>query len=172
MQFPAIGIRLRMLLLGILPAIFIFATVLWLNYSRMQSMLLSFSEEVLVERVRRIAGEFDCEGPAADQAAADAVAARLQADKREQQRAGWHPELFVIDREGRLIAATVATADLAGKPIADTETGLAETAGNAVGLGKGLRIREVTAIARQGQAIRMRAKAAKEQIGHMHGGSP
>jgi methyl-accepting chemotaxis protein WspA len=120
MQFPAIGIRLRMLLLGILPALFIFATVLWLNYSRMQSMLLSFSEEVLVERVRRIAGEFDCQGPAADQAAADAVAARLQADKREQQRAGWHPELFVIDREGRLIAATVATADLSGKLIADT----------------------------------------------------
>lgn len=120
MQFPAIGIRLRMLLLGILPALLIFATVLWLNYSRMQSMLLSFSEEVLVERVRRIAGEFDCQGPAADQAAADAVAARLQADKREQQRAGWHPELFVIDREGRLIAATVATADLSGKLIADT----------------------------------------------------
>ena len=120
MQFPAIGIRLRMLLLGILPALLIFATVLWLNYGRMQSTLLSCSEEVLVERVRRIAGELDRDALGGEPPAADAVATRLQIDKREQQQAGWHPELFVIDRDGRVVASTVATADLRGKPVADT----------------------------------------------------
>ena len=107
MQFPAIGIRLRMLLLGILPALLIFATVLWLNYGRMQSTLLSCSEEVLVERVRRIAGELDRDALGGEPPAADAVATRLQIDKREQQQAGWHPELFVIDRDGQIGRAHV-----------------------------------------------------------------
>ena len=57
MQFPTIGIRLRMLLLGVVPAILIFAAVLWLNYARMEKMALSLGEEVLLDRVRLVAGE-------------------------------------------------------------------------------------------------------------------
>ena len=57
MQFPTIGIRLRMLLLGVVPAILIFAAVLWLNYARMEKMALSLGEEVLLDRVGLVAGE-------------------------------------------------------------------------------------------------------------------
>jgi methyl-accepting chemotaxis protein len=59
MQFPAIGIRLRILLLGILPAVLILAAVLAVNFLRMQSLLLSFGEEVLLDRAKMIAGEID-----------------------------------------------------------------------------------------------------------------
>ncbi len=59
MQLPPLGIRLRLLLLGILPAVLILATVLAINYFRMQSLLLSFGEELLLDRVRIIAGEID-----------------------------------------------------------------------------------------------------------------
>jgi len=59
MQLPAIGIRLRMLLLGLLPAILIFASVLWLCFARMESLLLSFGEELLVDRAKMIASEID-----------------------------------------------------------------------------------------------------------------
>jgi len=59
MQLPALGIRLRMLLLGILPAVLILATVLAINAYRMQSLLLSFGEEVLAGRAKTIAAEID-----------------------------------------------------------------------------------------------------------------
>jgi methyl-accepting chemotaxis protein len=59
MQFPALGIRLRMLLLGIVPAVLILTTALAINYFRMQSLLLSFGEEVLADRAQLVAGEID-----------------------------------------------------------------------------------------------------------------
>ena len=59
MQLPALGIRLRMLLLGIVPAVLILATALAINYFRMQSLLLSFGEEMLLERAQVIASEID-----------------------------------------------------------------------------------------------------------------
>ena len=59
MQFPALGIRSRMLLLGIVPAVLILAAALAINYFRMQSLLLSFGEEMLLERAQVIASEID-----------------------------------------------------------------------------------------------------------------
>jgi len=59
MQLPNLGIRTRLLLLGILPAVVILASVLAINYLRMQSLLLSFGQELLLDRVRIIAGEID-----------------------------------------------------------------------------------------------------------------
>jgi methyl-accepting chemotaxis protein len=59
MQLPALGIRSRMLLLGIVPAVLILTTALAINYFRMQSLLMSFGEEVLLDRAQLVAGEID-----------------------------------------------------------------------------------------------------------------
>jgi methyl-accepting chemotaxis protein len=59
MQFPAIGIRTRMLLLGVVPAVAILAAVLGANFLRMRSLLLGFGEETLVDRVKVIAADLD-----------------------------------------------------------------------------------------------------------------
>ncbi|NBW96812.1 MAG: methyl-accepting chemotaxis protein [Planctomycetia bacterium] len=48
-----------MLLLGIVPAVLVIATLLAVNYLRMQSLLSSFGEELLLDRARIIAGEID-----------------------------------------------------------------------------------------------------------------
>ena len=59
MHLPAIGIRTRMLLLGVLPAVAILAAVLGANFLRMRSVLLGFGEEILVDRVKMIAADVD-----------------------------------------------------------------------------------------------------------------
>ncbi len=59
MQFPSIGIRTRMLLLGVLPAALILAAVLATNFLRTRAVLLSFGEEILVDRVKMIAADID-----------------------------------------------------------------------------------------------------------------
>lgn len=120
MQFPAIGIRLRMLLLGILPAVFILATVLTINFLRMQSLLLSFAEDLLLDRVRLVARDLD---QSLNTSSSDALAAKLIASKREIETKGWHVDLFLVSREGQVIAATTKAVDLLGKPIGDTPYG-------------------------------------------------
>ena len=59
MQIPSIGIRQRMLLFGLLPALLILGCVLWLNYQRLRSLLFEFSEENLRDRVRQVAADID-----------------------------------------------------------------------------------------------------------------
>ena len=57
MQLPAIGIRGRLFLFGILPAMLILTAVLSINFTRMQSLLLASSETSLLERVKMIAAD-------------------------------------------------------------------------------------------------------------------
>ena len=59
MHFPALGIRTRLLLLGVVPAVAILTGVLGTNFLRMRSLLLGFGEEVLVDRVKMIAADID-----------------------------------------------------------------------------------------------------------------
>ena len=59
MQLPTLGIRNRMLLLGILPTAVIFLAVVLLNFQRMQGLLLDLAEEILSERTQVIATEID-----------------------------------------------------------------------------------------------------------------
>jgi len=59
MRLPALGIRPRLLLFGILPAVALFAALLAIDYLRMQRLLLAFGEAVLLDRARMIAGEID-----------------------------------------------------------------------------------------------------------------
>ena len=59
MHLPPLGIRTRMLLLGVVPAVAILAAVLGTNFLRMRSLLLGSGEEVLVDRVRVIAADID-----------------------------------------------------------------------------------------------------------------
>jgi methyl-accepting chemotaxis protein len=59
MHLTAIGIRMRMLLLGILPTLAILVAVLWVTYARMQAAFEVFGEELLAERVATIAAEVD-----------------------------------------------------------------------------------------------------------------
>jgi methyl-accepting chemotaxis protein len=61
MKLPPLGIRSRLLLLGILPAAVILAAVLAANFLRMRSLLLSFGEEILRDRVKAIAAGIDCD---------------------------------------------------------------------------------------------------------------
>jgi len=55
----SLGIRARMFLLVVLPAVLILAGVLVANYLRMRSLLLSFGEEILRDRVTAVAAEID-----------------------------------------------------------------------------------------------------------------
>ena len=57
MPLTTIGIRLRMLLLGILPTLLILVVVLWMTYARMQTAFEEFGEELLAERASTIAAE-------------------------------------------------------------------------------------------------------------------
>lgn len=92
MQLPALGIRLRMLLLGILPAVLILATALAINYVRMQSLLLSFGEEVLAGRAQTIAAEID-------RGSLEAVTtARIMALAAEEGFFGRRPESLALAR--------------------------------------------------------------------------
>ena len=59
MQLSALGIRTRMLLLGVVPAVAILAAVLGANFLQMRSLLLGFGEEILVDRVKMIAADID-----------------------------------------------------------------------------------------------------------------
>ena len=59
MRLPTLGIRNRMLLLGVLPTAIIFLAVVLLNFQRMQSLLLDLAEEILAERTQVIATEID-----------------------------------------------------------------------------------------------------------------
>lgn len=59
MKRPALGIRSRVLLLGILPAAAILAAVLATNFVRMRGLLLSFGEEIIRDRVKAIAAGID-----------------------------------------------------------------------------------------------------------------
>jgi methyl-accepting chemotaxis protein len=126
MQFPSLGIRTRMLLLGVLPAVLILATVLALNYLRMRSLLLSFGEEILLDRVKVIAAELQgCSGDRLAEAASgdrplEQAAAAMDAVKQRQKLAGWNVEVFLISRLGEVVASTVKTEEIQAKPIADT----------------------------------------------------
>jgi methyl-accepting chemotaxis protein len=56
----------------------------------------------------------------------DDLTKRLQTVKRLQQADGWNVELFLVSRQGRLIATTMRgpdDADLRGRPVADTSHG-------------------------------------------------
>jgi methyl-accepting chemotaxis protein len=59
MRLPPLGIRSRMLLLGILPALVVLAAVLGSNFLRMQNLLIDFGKEILLDRVRVIAADID-----------------------------------------------------------------------------------------------------------------
>ena len=59
MRFPTLGIRYRMLLLGILPAGLIFAAIHITNSQAIERVLLEFAEEILRERTQVIATEVD-----------------------------------------------------------------------------------------------------------------
>jgi len=59
MPLPALGIRTRMLLLGVVPAVAILAAVLGVNFLQMRSVLLGFGEEILADRVKMIAADID-----------------------------------------------------------------------------------------------------------------
>jgi len=59
MRPPDLGIRTRLLLLGVLPAFLILAAVVGINYLRMRNLLLGFGEEILRDRVQVIASDID-----------------------------------------------------------------------------------------------------------------
>jgi len=59
MRLPTVGIRYRMLLLGILPAALIFAGIHLTNTRSIETVLLELAEEILSERAQVIATEID-----------------------------------------------------------------------------------------------------------------
>ncbi len=59
MRFPSIGIRQRMLLFGLLPAIIVLAGVLCLNYVRMRAMLFRLAEEEVLGAAKLVAADID-----------------------------------------------------------------------------------------------------------------
>ena len=59
MQLPSLGIRGRLFLLGILPAVVIVAAVIAAQMLRTRSLLMQFGEEMLVDRTREIAADID-----------------------------------------------------------------------------------------------------------------
>jgi methyl-accepting chemotaxis protein len=59
MNLSALGIRSRMLLLGILPAVLVLVAVLTLNFLRLRGVLLDFGHQILLDRVRAVAAEID-----------------------------------------------------------------------------------------------------------------
>lgn len=86
MPLTTIGIRLRMLLLGILPTLGILVVVLWMTYARMQEVFEAFGEELLAERAATIAAEVDRDTREAVTAAhVMAIAAEQGFFKRRQE---------------------------------------------------------------------------------------
>ncbi|MGA0039478.1 MAG: methyl-accepting chemotaxis protein [Pirellulales bacterium] len=59
MSPPKIGIRLRLVLMGILPTLVILIVVLGMTYARMQWLFEEFGMELLAERAATIAAEID-----------------------------------------------------------------------------------------------------------------
>jgi len=59
MHRSSLGIRSRMLLLGILPAVLVLTTVLTLTFLTLRSVLLDFGRQILRDRVRAVATEID-----------------------------------------------------------------------------------------------------------------
>ena len=59
MKIPNLGIRHRMLLLGILPAALIFTVIHITNSESVENALLELAEEILRERTAVIATEID-----------------------------------------------------------------------------------------------------------------
>ncbi len=57
--FPALGLRARLLLLAIVPAAAILATVMVINFLRMRALMLEFGQEILLDRVQAIATTID-----------------------------------------------------------------------------------------------------------------
>jgi methyl-accepting chemotaxis protein len=112
MQLPAIGIRPRMFLLGILPAVLLLATVLCVNFLRMQSLTLSFAEEVLLDRAKVIATDID--------RGLRGEAEPMEVLRQVRHPSGWQVEVFVVDENDAVIASTVRPAELVGKPAGDT----------------------------------------------------
>jgi methyl-accepting chemotaxis protein WspA len=133
MRFRSLGIRSRLLVLGILPAVAILAAVLGMNYLRMRSVLLGFGEELVRDRAHVVAArierdtleavEIDASPPSADEPqprSLDRLTADLEDVKRLQRAAGWHVEIFLVSGRGRIVASTVPARDLRAQPVADT----------------------------------------------------
>ena len=59
MHLSSLGIRSRMLLLGILPAVLVLTAVLSLTFLTLRSVLLDFGRRILLDRVRAVAAEID-----------------------------------------------------------------------------------------------------------------
>jgi methyl-accepting chemotaxis protein len=127
MHLPTLGIRTRMLLLGVVPAVAILTGVLGMNFLRMRSLLLGFGEEILVDRVKMIAAEIDRDTLEAVTAAKlMAMAAengllgrRLDALRLARDVLESHPQFvgasygFEPDADGLDARAAAATADAA-----------------------------------------------------------
>lgn len=92
MPLTTIGIRLRMLLLGILPTLLILVVVLWMTYARMQTAFEEFGEELLAERASTIAAEIDRDTREA------VTAAHVMAIAAEQGFAGRRQESVAFAR--------------------------------------------------------------------------
>jgi methyl-accepting chemotaxis protein len=132
MQSPALGIRRRLLLFGVLPAVLILVGVLALNFTRVRAMLLSFAEEILAERVQVIATEID-------RGTLEAVAtAKLMAIAAQEELFGHRAESLAFAR-GVLAAHPQFTAAYYGyEPDADGQDAAAASSGlPAEALGEG-----------------------------------
>ncbi len=121
MQFPALGLRGRLLWLGIAPAVLILSGVLFANFLRMQSLVLSCGEELLRERVARLAAHIGSHvnDPLAE-TATESANSQLKTIQSQQALLGWHAELFLLDDSGDVIASTVQSPDMLGQPISAT----------------------------------------------------
>ena len=127
MHLPALGIRTRMLLLGVVPAVAILTGVLGMNFLRMRSLLLGCGEEILVDRVKMIAAEIDrgtLEAVTAARVMAMAaenglLGRRLDALRLARDVLESHPQFvgvsygFEPDADGLDARAAAATADAA-----------------------------------------------------------
>jgi methyl-accepting chemotaxis protein len=56
---PSFGLRTRLLLLGVLPAVLILAAVLGTMFLRMRALLLACGEEILLDRVKAVAADIE-----------------------------------------------------------------------------------------------------------------
>ena len=130
MHLPALGIRARMLLLGVLPAILIFTGVGLVNYLRTRDLLVDFGKEILVARARVIAAEIDrdtLEAVTAAKMLAIAAANGLYGDRIESLRLthdvlARYPQFFAAyygyepDGDGLDAATFAATRNVVGDP--------------------------------------------------------
>lgn len=56
---PSFGLRSRLLVLGVLPAVLILAAVLGTIFVRMRTLLMTWGEEMLLDRVQAVAADID-----------------------------------------------------------------------------------------------------------------